>query len=177
MTERPVECTQCKKPAKVIYKEIVGNAITCTEVCADCPILEQKLHGTAPKEKTAGIPEAETGLCCGHCRTTLDAVKMGNPVGCSECYNVFAEPLITELMEENRLPSSLKKNLSNRKNQSLHVGKAPGKEVQPLPSSSKLTALNEALNEALKKENYEEAAALRDQIKALTEKKPNDRKK
>jgi protein-arginine kinase activator protein McsA len=37
-----------------------------------------------------------------------------------------------------------------------------------------LTALNEALNEALKAENYEEAAMLRDQIKQIMEKKNNE---
>jgi len=57
----------------------------------------------------------------------------------------------------------------------LHLGKTPTKPVT-IPTSSRLTALNEALNEALKKENYEQAAWIRDQIKALTEKGSNDRK-
>ena len=52
MAERPVECGQCKKPVKVLYKEIVGESKTCTEMCADCPILQEKLHGTTPREKS-----------------------------------------------------------------------------------------------------------------------------
>jgi protein arginine kinase activator len=36
--------------------------------------------------------------------------------------------------------------------------------------------LNEALNEALKRENYEQAAFLRDQIKALMEKTSDEGK-
>ncbi len=171
MAERPVECGQCKKPHKVIYKEIIGNSIMITEMCSDCPILEQKLHGTPAKEAAvSSASEKETGLACGNCRTLLEAVKMGNPLGCSNCYNVFGDLIISELLEEQKIPSSLKKGLNVRKNQPIHIGKAPGKQVS-LPTSNQLTELNVALNEALKKENYEEAAGLRDQIKALMEKK------
>lgn len=63
-----------------------------------------------------------------------------------------------------------------KKTQPLHVGKTPNKPLT-IPSSSRLKTLNEALNEALKKENYEQAAWIRDQIKDLTEKGPNDGKK
>lgn len=171
MAERSVECNQCKKPVKVIYKEIIGNSIMVTEMCADCPILEQKLHGTPLQESTPeGKIEKEIGLACGRCRTLLESVKMGNPVGCSECYNVFGDVIIAELIEEQKIPSNLKKGLTIRKNQPIHTGKLLGKQIS-MPISNKLTELNVALNEALKRENYEEAAGLRDQIKALTEKK------
>jgi protein arginine kinase activator len=172
MAERPVECSHCKKPHKVIYKEITGNAILITEMCADCPILEQRLHGPKVEPALAGstLAEEATGLACGNCATLLDAVKMGNPLGCSHCYQVFGDLIIGALLEEQKIPSNLKKGLTVRKNQPIHVGKAPGKQVN-LPTSNRLTELNMALNEALKKENYEEAAGLRDQIKALMDKK------
>ncbi|HSX12436.1 MAG TPA: UvrB/UvrC motif-containing protein [Rhabdochlamydiaceae bacterium] len=167
MAERPVECGHCKKPYKVVYKEITGNSIMITQMCSDCPILEQKLHGTQPNEP---LTVKETGLACGNCGTSLEAVKMGNPLGCSNCYNVFGDLIISELIEEQKIPSNLKKGLTVRKNQPIHIGKSPGKQVS-MPTSNRLTELNVALNEALKKENYEEAAGLRDQIKALMDKK------
>ena len=170
MSERPLECGHCKKPIKVIYKEIVQNTITRTETCEDCPILQQKLHGTPPVPE--GKTEAEMGLCCGRCGTSLDAIKMGNPLGCAECYAVFGDVLVTELIAQNRLPEKL----ATKKTQPLHAGKSPEKTAIPAaPIASKLNALSEALNDALKKENYEQAAWLRDQIKALKE-KPNDTK-
>ncbi|MGH2639313.1 MAG: UvrB/UvrC motif-containing protein [Rhabdochlamydiaceae bacterium] len=49
------------------------------------------------------------------------------------------------------------------------MGRSPQHSESPA-LSSKLTSLNEALNEAVKKENYEQAASIRDQIKALTDK-------
>ncbi len=171
MVDRPVECSQCKKPVSVTYKEIVSTSTVCTEMCADCPILQQRLHGQlAPPTSKEGRTEKEAGLCCGNCRTTLESVKMGSSLGCSECYAVFADLLISELAAADRLPPSIKKDLSAKRTQPLHLGKAPNKPVT-IPSSSRLTALSEALNEALKKENYEQAAWIRDQIKALTEKK------
>jgi protein arginine kinase activator len=170
MAERPVECSHCKKSIKVIYKEIVDNSIICTETCADCPVLQQKLHGQSieitPRE---GLTETEAGLCCGNCRTSLESIKMGNPVGCSECYAVFSDVLIAELIATDKIPGPLKKEIALKKTQPLHIGKSPNKPLT-IPSSSRLTALNEALNDALKRENYEQAAWIRDQIKALMNK-------
>jgi protein arginine kinase activator len=172
MAERPVECSQCKKPIKLLYKEIVGESILCTEMCADCPVLLQKLHGqpTAPLASN-NAADREAGVCCGNCRTTLESVKMGNPLGCSECYAIFSDVLTNDLINADKIPSRL----AAKKSQPLHLGKSPAKPLT-IPSSSRLTALNEALNEALKKENYEQAAWLRDQIKALMEKGANDGK-
>lgn len=159
MTDRPVECSQCKKAIQVCYKEIVDTQITCTQMCAECPILKQKLHGEEPHQSQ--VSETKSGLCCGNCRTTLDEIKMGNPLGCSECYSIFNEVIISELIINNRLAPR------TNKRQPLHLGKAP-KVMSTIPSSSRLVTLNEALNEALKKENYEQAAWIRDQIKDLT---------
>lgn len=170
MSERPVECSQCKKPTKVIYKEIIGKAITVTEMCADCPILLQRLFGTASEDKTTAQEEGITGLYCAHCNTPLEAVKMGNPMGCAQCYAIFGDLLVQELIAENKLPKAMQE---ARRNQPLHIGKTPDKPVE-MPASERLTSLNVALNEALQKENYEEAAWLRDQIKQLMGKKDDE---
>ena len=167
MAERPVECSHCKKPIKVLYKEIIGDSILCTEMCADCPILQARLHGD-PHTAKGGLAAEEMGLCCGHCRTSLESVKMGNPVGCSTCYEVFADVLISDLLLGNKISPRLEKALAAKKTQPLHLGKSPNKPAM-IPSSSRLATLHEALNDALKRENYEQAAWLRDQIKAITE--------
>lgn len=171
MAERPVECSHCKKPIKVVYKEIVEDSKICTEMCGDCPIFQQKLHGQILEKPQVreGLSETEAGLCCGNCRTTLESIQMGNPLGCSECYAIFSDVLINELISRDKIPSRIKKDVIAKKTQPLHIGKSPNVSLT-LPPSSRLTALNEALNEALKKENYEQAAWIRDQIKALMEK-------
>ena len=176
MAERPVECSHCKKAIKVIYKEIVDTSIVCTEMCADCPLLQQRLHGQSLEPQSRErLTETEAGVCCGNCRTTLESIQMGNPLGCSECYAVFSDVLVSELIAADKIPSRIKKDVLAKKTQPLHIGKSPNKPLT-IPSSSRLTALNEALNDALKRENYEQAAWIRDQIKALTEKGANDGK-
>ena len=136
--------------------------------------LEQKLHGYSSKT-ASHESHVETGVCCGNCRTTLESIKMGNPLGCSECYAVFVDILVTELTSMRKIPLQLLKAAKNRKNQTLHLGKSPNKSAK-IPSSNRLVALNEALNDALKKENYEQAAWLRDQINDLLGKKNSDGK-
>ena len=164
MSERPLECSACKKPVKVIYKEIVGQTVTCTEMCEDCPVLKAKLHGDA-----AASNKKESSLCCGRCGNSLESVLTGQPLGCAECYVVFAEFIVKELASADGIPSSLKKKAEMQKLQTLHIGRAP-QQAESVALSAKLTSLHEALNEALKKENYEQAAYLRDQIKSITEK-------
>ena len=167
---RPVECGNCKKPITCIYKEIASELILCSERCSECPVLEEKLYGRSNAAiKKLGPTETEMGLYCGNCRTSLESVKMGNPLGCAECYAIFSDVLISELIGTDKIPSRLKKTLLTKKNQPIHIGTTPHKPAENAPSS-RLTGLNEALNEALKRENYEQAAWLRDQIKALTEK-------
>ncbi len=167
MADRPVECNQCKKSVKIIYKEIVDESIICTEMCLDCPVLQERLHGQALK---AAAREKGSELCCGRCGNSLEMVKMGQPLGCSECYAVFGDILLSELLETDSVPPGLKKQLAGKRVQSIHIGKSPGKTLD-IPVSTRLASLNEALNDALKRENYEQAAFLRDQIKSLTEKK------
>ncbi|HEY5259392.1 MAG TPA: UvrB/UvrC motif-containing protein, partial [Rhabdochlamydiaceae bacterium] len=56
-----------------------------------------------------------------------------------------------------------------KKTKPLHSGRSPQQSLHILPINQ-LSTLHDALNDALKKENYEQAAWLRDQIKALNEK-------
>lgn len=164
--ERPLECTECKKPISFQYTEIVGDMITNTFMCADCPVLQRRLKGLPQVGGIEGKVESGTGLACGNCGTTLEAIRVGTPLGCDVCYEVFDAVLLAEMSAANRIPQRL---LSQKKSVPIHIGRAPG-EVQEMSPSLRLLALNEALNEMLKSEDYEQAAWLRDQIKALTEK-------
>lgn len=143
--------------------------MTRTVMCADCPHLERRLFGRIRKE---GISEShgELALACGNCGTTLEAIRTGHPLGCSACYTVFADTLIDTLLKEGRISRHL---TSNKKTQPLHIGRAPG-EVTEISPTLRLIALNEALDEMLIREDYEQAALLRDQIKALKDKGEHD---
>lgn len=164
--DRPLECSDCKKPPAVLYTEIVGDQITRMSMCADCPELYRRLHGggaNAPFSLGEG-----GGLACGNCGTTFESVRMGHPLGCSVCYEIFDEVVFQELVHQAKLPPRL---TQFRKSIPVHIGRKPG-EAKELNLSAKLLALNEALSETLKAEDYEQAALLRDQIRELTERNP-----
>lgn len=164
LPDRPLECGECKKPIAVCYTEIIGKTITKTSMCADCPELHRRLHRT-PNLSGHTIEENITGLACGNCGTTMESLRVGIPLGCSVCYEVFTDILVGEILAAEKIPPRL---ASSKKSIPMHIGRAPG-ETQAINPSLRLLALNEALTETLKKEDYEQAAWLRDQIKALTE--------
>jgi len=164
MAERPLECSDCKRPLSVRYTEIVGGVVTETVMCADCPVFLRKVHGAEPGQDRDETGEAIAGLCCGGCGTTLEEVQTGNPLGCSECYDVFRTILAEGLQRAGLLGPPKKLGRPS----GFHIGRSPEESVQ-ISSSLRLLALNEALDETLSQEDYEQAAWLRDQIKALTE--------
>lgn len=167
LPDRPLECSECKKPIAVIYTEIIGDAITRTCMCSDCPELHRRLYG-APGYHHPGatsLEETGTGLACGNCGTTLESLRVGIPVGCSNCYEVFNDILLEELLASEKVSPRI---TTTKKSIPIHIGRTPG-ESQEMNPSLRLLALNEALNETLKREDYEQAAWLRDQIKALTD--------
>lgn len=174
MPDRPLECDKCKKSIKVIYTEIVGDQISHTAMCADCPELQKRLHGPSTSEYVFSKQDGENaGLCCGNCGTTLEEIKHGHLLGCDECYAVFADVLINEMVASNRLSH---KYINSKHAVPIHIGRAPG-ETLTISPSSRLLALNEALQETLNREEYEQAAWLRDQINALTEDVKKENKK
>ncbi|CDR34256.1 UvrB/UvrC motif-containing protein [Criblamydia sequanensis] len=162
LPDRPLECSECKKPITIRYTEIEKGKFTEFSMCNDCPCLKKKLRG-APLEMAEG-EAVRAGLACGNCGMTLESFLVGHPLGCSQCYAVFAEDILKELHTRGRLPP---KTGTSKKSQ-LHMGRSPGEVVEISPSLQ-LIALNEALSEMLKREDYEQAAMIRDQINALTE--------
>ena len=151
-------------PNCVIYTEIVGHHMITSQMCQQCPILKSKLQGNGGRDQTR---KKEEGLCCIHCHTTLESVLVGEPLGCKECFSIFQDILVDQLFETHSISPKLNPNpaISSR---TLHIGKSP--HIDPkAQASNRIRDLNESLNKALKKENYEEAAWLRDQINEIME--------
>jgi len=169
--ERHIECSECKKPIAIIYTEIVGKTLYRIAMCADCPMLKRRLYGSI-QAVPRGPEGVASGLCCGSCGTTADEIKMGALLGCSTCYEVFEDLLAQELASQDRLPLLQK----GKRPTPIHMGRLPGQTAEVNPAL-KLLALHQALHETLSREDYEQAAWLRDQIKALTEETPENEQK
>ena len=164
--ERPLECTECKRSVAVYYSEIVNNIMANACMCAECPVLKRRLQGAPHMEEFGGNQQEAGTLACGNCGTTLDAIRVGTALGCDACYKVFDDVLLSEMLSANKVPQRIAK---TTKTAPVHIGRST-REMQEISPSLRLLALNEALNEMIKTEDYEQAAWLRDQIKALTEK-------
>jgi protein arginine kinase activator len=171
LPERSLECSECKKPIVVRYTEIVGESVIETSMCVDCPLLAKRLFGSQSSVTAPGMQiNASGSICCGNCGTSWESVKTGSALGCSDCYGVFGDLILAELMTATKISSKIN---TSKKAMPIHIGRSPGESLEISPSL-RLLALNEALKETLSREDYEQAAWLRDQIKALTDSDPKN---
>lgn len=96
---------------------------------------------------------------CEFCNTSIEEIANTGKLGCENCYSAFYNEL---------LPFIKKVHGSVR-----HVGKKPDKfkaKAENVSKENKLSELREKLKEAIEKQEFEQAAILRDEINALTKK-------
>lgn len=151
-------CERCNKnPATMHYTQVINGEVTEYHLCEKCA-RDEKLtkdfsdfdifNMFAPKKV-----KSESTLVCPTCKTTLAEFRKRGIAGCAKCYDVFASVIEPILLQTQGTKSHLK---------SKPVAKQETKE-------EKIARLNTSLKEAIAKEEYEKAAALRDEIKALKE--------
>jgi protein arginine kinase activator len=99
------------------------------------------------------IEKGGSSTRCPVCGFTQADFKKTGRLGCSSCYVAFADGL-------NSLLKAMHKGTS-------HVGKLPVRAQKTLALSDRMKTLTEDLRKAVQEENYETAAALRDEIRQL----------
>lgn len=160
-------CMVCKeKEAKVHLTQIVGEKMQKVDLCEDCAgkkgvndpasfslaDLLLGLGASQEMEQAAGGVE----LRCPNCGFTQADFKKAGRLGCPECYTAFAEGL-----------EGLLKTMHKG---TRHVGKMPETHAQSRDIAEKLKSLQKKLDKAVAEENFEQAAMMRDEIKAMREK-------
>ena len=95
-------------------------------------------------------------LKCRNCGFTQADFKKAGRLGCSECYTTFSEGL-------EGLLKTMHKGTK-------HMGKVPQALQQSRDLSDKLKSLQKKLEKAVTDEDFEQAAAMRDEIKVAKEK-------
>ena len=90
---------------------------------------------------------------CPSCSASYSEITEGGRVGCPVCYSFFA--------------SELSPLISSVHGSGEHVGSVPSRHRAKKERGERLKKLKEELREAVEHENFEHAAALRDEIRAL----------
>src|ERR1700747_77057 len=155
-------CCICKeKEATVHLTQIAGDKMQKVDLCEDCAktkgvndpagfSLADLLLGLGASheiEQAAGGVEVK----CPGCGFTQADFKKAGRLGCPGCYKTFAEGLegVLKTMHKG----------------TRHVGRVPGALRQTRELSDRRKNLQKKLAKAVEDENFEQAAALRDEIK------------
>lgn len=179
-------CQKCQKnPATTHIKRTVNGVTTEMHLCAGCAREQGVGHmfggfsgmGSfhSPFDYFFGNLFAEPALQAGSetkcpgCGDTFNQIVENGKVGCPQCYSTFYD---------NLLPSIERVHGKTR-----HIGKRPNVIIEQVPEDtvsvkeepvSELETLRKQLAECVEKQEYEECAKLRDQIRELEAKEEGE---
>ena len=164
-----ITCEVCgEKPAKIHVTQIKDGKKITIHMCQECAH-KQALGGSMGQKfsmsgllagflsqeaasSTSGAPTQEELLTCEACGQTYRAFKESGKLGCAACYDTFEKqllPLLGKIQKRDR-----------------HVGKRPRGTAEPSLEEQR-AELRLQLKQAVEREEFERAAALRDEIKEL----------
>lgn len=155
-------CDVCQtKEATVFLTQIIEGKMQKVNLCEGCS-KEKGVNdptGFALADLLLGLGAAQeieknpAGIRCPVCGFSQADFKKTGRLGCSACYDTFAEGL-----------SGMLKNMHRG---SIHTGKVPAKLAVARRRAQELAALQADLEKAVREEHFEEAATLRDKIRRL----------
>lgn len=183
-------CEMCgKAPATFFFRQTKNGHTIEKNLCADCAKKQGlaseflpfgagsdanddffgNLFGSFLEEKPK-IVETET---CPKCGMTLSELFHNGKVGCDRCYTVFRSALMPTI-------SKIHGNVKHCGSRPSKVEEADGAEASDAPkreptADEKINALREQLKIAVEKQEYEDAAVLRDKIR-MFEKEQEEQK-
>jgi protein arginine kinase activator len=156
-----MKCQRCAKPATLHITEVTGeNRFDELHLCEDCAqkyLYEAQSKEAAGKGEGLGAQEEEIAALnqrsCPHCGLRFAEFRNNGRLGCPNDYEVFREELIP-LFE-------------NIHGETEHKGKMPRRQPRSAPARTEMAQLRKQLQQAVTREDYEEAARIRDKIKNL----------
>ena len=116
-------------------------------------ILNNLLEGK-PSSKKEQIDPETAAITCEQCGMTYGEFKQCGMLGCAECYHAFRDPM-TALLQ--RIHGNTQ-----------HAGRIPGGVHSGTSIRMNIDRLKQLLQKAVASEEYEQAAKLRDAIRALS---------
>ncbi|MDR2506133.1 MAG: UvrB/UvrC motif-containing protein [Oscillospiraceae bacterium] len=155
-------CEKCGvAPATIHLTTIVGGEKIEQHLCAAC-CQKQKQALTMAGMSTlllsllkgaSGVPDETVTLRCHSCGQTFEVFQKTGMLGCPKCYEVFKEHL-TPL-------------LSRIHGKTSHTGRVPPDTFEQTTMARRLESLRRNMDRAIAEEDFELAAQLRDEIRAM----------
>lgn len=158
-------CDKCQQRQATVYvTQIVNNQQTEAHYCAECAQAEGLMPTAghmfsvhdflkgffAPAMTTAAPQQA---VRCPVCNLSFAELVQHGRFGCSHCYETFREAA----------PDLIRRIHGSKR----HSGKIPRRSGGAIALKQELTTLRQTLEQHVAKEEYEEAAKVRDRIRAL----------
>jgi protein arginine kinase activator len=166
-------CEECiEKPAVVHLIQVFNGQKTESHLCEDCA--SQKSGLILDSAQNISIPNLLGGMFgsiynlqdvqaptrpskCPNCGMSLKDIRRLGKLGCSECYQVYAQ----------ELEATLRRIQGN----SQHLGKIPVRGGEKVLIRRQIENLKNRLQEAVREEQYEQAAEIRDSLKVIERKR------
>lgn len=158
-------CQRCgKRPAEVQYTEMIGSQKTMQWLCSQCAReagllvslnLHPLTHGSTAKLFSDG-QNTQATLLCPECGTDVESLRRSGLLGCPHCYEVFRtqlEPLLRSVHH------ATDHHLSDG-------GDDPLSRLERV-----LESLRRELSESVRREEFERAASIRDEIRRYEKEK------
>ncbi len=155
-------CENCgKNPATTHLKTVLNGVVEEKHLCSYCAAnsgygnvgglsLTNMLASMFGESVSRGKPISKRCECCG---ASFSDIAQSGRVGCSECYTTFRNELLPSL---NRLHGK-----------AIHIGNTPVEEKNEDSLEERIKKLKKQLADAIKAEEFEKAAELRDEIRGL----------
>jgi protein arginine kinase activator len=160
-----MQCEVCQsREATIHLTEISDGVRTEMHLCEQCaqeqgvgvksniPLNEllSNLLAVGPKEEETGEP-VESSETCPHCGYTLEKFREKAVLGCPYDYEVFEKQLMPLIKKAHNGATA-------------HCGKIPSRMPKDEQKQMEMTRLQRQLDEAVRNEDYELAAKLRDKL-------------
>jgi len=150
-------CEECgKKEAEVLLTTVVGGQSTTRHLCRDCvkkykagdiqAVLAAMLSAMGQKQQSPHIT-------CPRCGETYQEFQKSGMLGCPDCYHAFQKeltPLITRVQ-----------------GRAQHAGRRPPVSEEEQERLRIMEDIRARMEAAVAEENFEEAAKLRDELRAM----------
>lgn len=166
-----MKCDYCDSKATVFLTQLAEGQMKKVCLCDGCAkergvtdptgfSLADMLLGNFQKQVDGPVVQRKERMAggakvCPECGFTFEDLQKVRRFGCGNCYQVFSEELAPMLRGMHKGAS--------------HVGKVPEGLMESHFRQQRLNELRTKLEQAINSESYEEAAGLRDEIRALDE--------